>query len=375
MTQEEIALKIGLDASKFAEGLRLMKGELSSASQHAEHSFMHAQSSARGFHKVIEQLNDSIPGLGTAFTAIANPISATFAGAAIAVGVVRSKLEEFNKDMDKQGAEAAKRMWTIEMFDALEKKIEAAHAKLKNFLRELRPSQTEAAVEAIGGESDPLRRHRQAFEEKTRLASQRDADVNTLRSLQKRKDELQAVIDKSPKLVEEAERQKKFAEETPAHIRSGVAFSLRHGLIKEEDLPPSARREIEELQKAKEADEIRADRVLKQAQERQRNATKEMESLIKRSDELERGIKEKQGAVEKLGKIQESLEYPEWEDMGTPSRRVGSVRISKKVNGQTVYDTGTLTDKGTQADLLNEIKKLTSTVQSGALVTQPRNGE
>jgi hypothetical protein len=401
MTQEEIALKVGLDASKFAEGLRLMKGELSSASQHAEHSFLHAQSSARGFHKVIEQLNDSIPGLGTAFTAIANPISATFAGAAIAVGVVRSKLEQFNKELDKQGERAGKPMWTLEMMDALNKKIEDAHRAWKTFLRSLRPSETEAMVEAISEEKNPLLQHRQAFMAKERLAAQRDKSILATGTLVNQRSALEKILTTSPEMIKSAEDDVALAKATRIfhrEMRSGFGFmGTERRAVEIEDPEEQERRVIEAQRKV---DSIKA---------RERKARLDLEANQKESAENERDIKEKASAIERLTKIQESTEWPEWEDMDTvrhigsariskkvngkvvfdedflsnmassqfvrPQDRIANLRMSKKVNGQTVYDTGEFTPSKSYLDLLDEVKKLTSTVQSGALVTQPRNGE
>src|SRR3954447_684015 len=107
-TTEEILLKLGLDAQSFSNGVQNIKQKLQGFSEEGHKSFIHASNGAREFHKVIHQLTEQSPLLGTALQAAISPIGGALIGATLGFTYFQEKLKEWNKEMDEASTEAAK---------------------------------------------------------------------------------------------------------------------------------------------------------------------------------------------------------------------------------------------------------------------------
>jgi hypothetical protein len=94
---EEVIVKMGMDIKDLQRNAAVAKREVREVGEYGRKSFLHAQSSAKSFHRVIEQLNERVPLLGTAFQALTSPIGAAFTAGAVAIGL-------FNKSLDSLGA-------------------------------------------------------------------------------------------------------------------------------------------------------------------------------------------------------------------------------------------------------------------------------
>src|ERR1051326_932328 len=117
MTQEEIIVRMGLDASEFAKKIRAAQrdllqsnGQFQSAvgqmGQHAEKTFLHAGSAARQFHGLLEKIKETSPLVGSALQFALSPVVATIGVISAGIAFATNALKGFNASMDAAQAKA-----------------------------------------------------------------------------------------------------------------------------------------------------------------------------------------------------------------------------------------------------------------------------
>src|SRR5947207_1906195 len=80
MDTEEIQIKLGLKADQLNQELRNVQTEMGKTGEHARHSFIHAESQGRAFHKVLHEISATSPLMGIALRAALDPmVAAMFA--------------------------------------------------------------------------------------------------------------------------------------------------------------------------------------------------------------------------------------------------------------------------------------------------------
>lgn len=109
-TIDQILLRLGIDQSQVFTGLNDFKKKVEDATGHAHKSFVHAGTGAKEFHKVLHQITEESPILGTALKAVFSPIGAVLGGATLAFTYLNKQLEEFNKHLDEMTEKAVKPM-------------------------------------------------------------------------------------------------------------------------------------------------------------------------------------------------------------------------------------------------------------------------
>jgi len=103
MIVDELMLKLGVDQSQVAPGLEQFKNKVTDAAGQGHKSFVKVGSEARSFKKLLEEISVQSPMLGTALKFAINPIIGVLAGATLAFGYFRKKIEETNAELDKMG--------------------------------------------------------------------------------------------------------------------------------------------------------------------------------------------------------------------------------------------------------------------------------
>ncbi len=105
---EEITAKLGFDTSAWGQGVRQVKGEAAEMGEHAHHSFIHAKSGAREFHRVIKDIAKDSPLMGAAVEFALSPAVAILVGVMEVFNHFKKEIEEWNKEMDKMQEKLAK---------------------------------------------------------------------------------------------------------------------------------------------------------------------------------------------------------------------------------------------------------------------------
>ncbi len=97
MDTEEIQIKLGLKADQLNQELRNVQNEMGKTGEHAKHSFIHAESQGRAFHKVLHEISATSPLMGIALRAALDPM----------VAVMFSVIKAF-KDYEEEQEKAVK---------------------------------------------------------------------------------------------------------------------------------------------------------------------------------------------------------------------------------------------------------------------------
>lgn len=129
-TEEEIRAKLSLDTSVLARAKR----DIANFSQEGHSGFVHAESGARGFHRLLERITEASPIMGNALKLAISPINGMMAIAAGAFTLANQALEKFNESLDRMSAKNAKALLDIRAVnEALFKRSEAAQEQRLNF--------------------------------------------------------------------------------------------------------------------------------------------------------------------------------------------------------------------------------------------------
>jgi hypothetical protein len=104
VTKEQVSVELNLDTSVLGKAKR----EIAEFSRDGHLGFLHAGNGAREFHKTLHGLVEEVPVLGLALKAVLSPIGAALTAGTMLFTETQKHLEEWNKEMDKAGEEAAK---------------------------------------------------------------------------------------------------------------------------------------------------------------------------------------------------------------------------------------------------------------------------
>src|SRR5215510_1416981 len=99
MNTEEILLKLGLDGSSFARGIRTIKGQIQDFQQTGHSGFVHVGNEARAFHRTLHQISEASPIMGGALRLALSPVSGILLGITAAFKFLMETISEANKEM------------------------------------------------------------------------------------------------------------------------------------------------------------------------------------------------------------------------------------------------------------------------------------
>lgn len=102
-TVEQILLKLGIDQSQVGPGLTDFRGKVNAAMNEASASFNKVTHSGRGFKKVLEDLSEQSPILGSALRMAISPVGGTLMVASMAFAYFNKKMEEGTARLDSLG--------------------------------------------------------------------------------------------------------------------------------------------------------------------------------------------------------------------------------------------------------------------------------
>lgn len=117
-TNEQFLLRIGIDQSQITPELESYVDKFRGATQKVEKSFVQAGSASRAFRKTLMDLNQSIPGLGSAIQFMISPIVGVLTSATVAWQFLNKQVDDFNQYLDRMAENTDKPLWN--MRDALE---------------------------------------------------------------------------------------------------------------------------------------------------------------------------------------------------------------------------------------------------------------
>jgi hypothetical protein len=156
---EEAVIRMGLDASPIDKGLRTVGQKLTQFGDGVKEV---AHKAHRDWHKALEAIKDESPALGLALKAALSPIGAALSAGVMLFTFVHSKLEEFNKDLDRQAEEAAKPIGN--MREAVEK----AEAELKKYRKEFQ-NWLQSHDHTVTAITDGLKQHIELLQHQKRV--------------------------------------------------------------------------------------------------------------------------------------------------------------------------------------------------------------
>jgi hypothetical protein len=133
--EEEAKIRIGLDSSKFEEGLRKTDSTLKQFGEKAAGGFKAVKESLEkvhgAFHKVVDGIKEQSPALAAAIKIAFSPISGTLLASISVFKAVHGALDEMHRRYDSFGEAAAKTTGNIK--DAVEKANETIREQNKKF--------------------------------------------------------------------------------------------------------------------------------------------------------------------------------------------------------------------------------------------------
>ena len=167
-TVEEVQAKLSMDVSTLGRAKR----ELAEFNAGGHAGFLHHTNGAREFHKSIHNLTEQVPGLGIAFQALMSPIGATMTAATMAFTYAKTKLDEWNEEMDKAAAKNAKAVFGRDALLAVGVTQAKMHDEYESFMRR-RDDSEKRFRDGLDDEQDKVKESLEI--EKKRLALKREA--------------------------------------------------------------------------------------------------------------------------------------------------------------------------------------------------------
>lgn len=180
MTREQITLKLGLDSADAEIGAARVNRAMQGIGQSGHKSFLHAQTGAKGFKKMLHEIIDVSPIMGNALRLAISPAAGIFMAAAAGVGYLHEKLKKMNEEWDKTATDASKPIVDMKanLRDAakevanvehefskwLEGQQESPSHKIMQGLKDSLATLNEKAKGAIGAGADPVETERKRLQ-------------------------------------------------------------------------------------------------------------------------------------------------------------------------------------------------------------------
>jgi hypothetical protein len=166
-TVEEVQAKLSMDVSTLGRAKR----EIAEFNAGGHAGFLHHTNGAREFHKSIHALTEQVPGLGIAFQALMSPIGATMTAATMAFTYAKTKLDEWNAEMDKTAERNAKAVFGKDALLAVGVTQAKMHDEYESFMRR-RDDSEKRFRDGVKDEQDKIKESLEI--EKKRLALRKE---------------------------------------------------------------------------------------------------------------------------------------------------------------------------------------------------------
>src|SRR5713101_2300841 len=96
---EEILVKMGMDISEIKAAMVKAQDAVGEFSQSAGKGLLHAESGARAMHRLLHDITQSSPLLGTALRLAISPVAGAVIATTVAFTYFKKKLDDFNESL------------------------------------------------------------------------------------------------------------------------------------------------------------------------------------------------------------------------------------------------------------------------------------